>query len=300
MKVGIACISVALTFAAAANTASAADWNNGDSGLKDMGGGAAVAVPAPVPVPRTLAEWYVGIAAGGVLSDESSISSDNPYIPVLEEDDRNNTLFGGISAGRYLTPSLRAEIAFDFYDHLNITDRTDQNYTAAEDGANGVALHYRVARTDKFEVGRTTGLFNLIYDIPLSSRFKPYVGAGAGFSWRSMRRNFTETAVCDYQVDHSATPPSRSEVCSSFGEGQQATEVTTGSDEVDRFDVALALMAGISWEVSSNIFWDNGYQLLWERAGIQQNAQSFSGHHFVKYEDSTIHQFRTGVRYAFD
>ncbi len=42
------------------------------------------------------------------------------------------------------------------------------------------------------KLSRTTGLVNLLYDIPTGTRFTPYIGGGVGFSWRKLRRNFSE------------------------------------------------------------------------------------------------------------
>ncbi|MBZ4262015.1 hypothetical protein LAN14_26030, partial [Mycobacterium tuberculosis] len=55
---------------------------------------------------------------------------------------------------------------------------------------------YSISRTDTVKLSRTTGLVNLIYDFNTGTRFTPYIGGGAGFSWRRLQRSYTETATC--------------------------------------------------------------------------------------------------------
>lgn len=289
-------LATGLAFAAAAVPALAADMG----GIKDYGGAGGVPVPAPVPIPEYEAEWYIGVAAGGVLIDDGTTTECCTSMPVREDYDK--TLFGGISAGRYLTSSLRAEVAFDFYDDFKVAGPATQSYTDTQ-SANGstVVGHYDVTRTDNVKVGRTTGMFNMFYDIPLSERIKPYVGAGIGVTWREMKRRYHEEATCTRTTDD-ADPTFNSTSCSNLPDGLERTYNLTGEEKTDRFDVALAAMAGVSVEVTPDIIWDNGYQLLWESNSIALTTPTHCGacNSTVTYGDVLHHQFRTGLRFLID
>ena len=297
MKVRFACLSMGLALAVAAQPASGADWNNGAESIKDMSGSAGVPVPAPVPVADYAADWYIGVVTGGVLSDESSISEIGTGMPVKDTGDLAKTMFGGISVGRYLTPSLRAELAFDFYDDFKVAGPAEVNYQdTVTSGDTGENVVYDVRRTDIVKVGRTTGMFNLYYDLPFSERFKPYIGGGVGVTWRSMKRNYTAA----YECNHIAGAGN----CSGLPSDLDASFEDKNKLETDRFDIALAAMAGFSIEVTPNILWDNGYQLLWESNSIELVAQTRCGavdcDSTVKYGDTIQHQFRTGLRFLID
>lgn len=298
MNVRFACLSVGLALAVLAQPASAADWNNGGESIKDMSGSAGVPVPAPVPVADYAADWYIGVVTGGVLSDDSSITEVGTGMPVRDSSDLAKTMFGGISAGRYLTPSLRAEIAFDFYDDFTIAGPNEVAYPLSlTSPSSGDVAVYDVTRTDTVKIGRTTGMFNLFYDIPVSQRFKPYIGAGVGVTWRSIKRKYSVNGACD----HVNGDPN----CSSLPTDLEPTFEENDTLESDRFDVALAAMAGFTIEVTPSILWDNGYQLLWESNSIEMLAPTYCGSgascdSTVKYADTMQHQFRTGLRFLID
>lgn len=285
LTAGLALFGVALP-------AMAADWNSG--GIKDYGGAGGVPVPAPAPIPVSDAEWYIGVVGGGVLVDDADIENIGSMMPV--RDNVQKTMFGGISAGRYLTPNVRAELAFDFYDDFKLTSSGNVSYRENLPGLSGFVQNYGVTRTDSIKVGRTTAMLNMYYDIPTGTRFRPFVGAGIGVTWRSMKRDWSEQANCDSTTETSTGITSAP--CYNLIPNVQPTGYrASGSSEVDRFDLALAAMAGLSYEITPDIIWDNSYQLLWESQGISLTANSVSGVSKVDYSDTIQHQFRTGLRF---
>lgn len=301
MKVRLACLSIGALLCVAGGPAHAADWGGG---IKDMGGGTGTPIPAPVPVANYAAEYYIGIVTGGVLSDTSDISEVGSGMPVRDGDRLAKTLFGGISAGKYLTPSLRAELAFDFYDDFKVTEGSNVQFQVTR-GASNVDVTYDVTRGESAKVGRTTGMFNLLYDIPLGSRFTPYIGGGVGFTWRSLRRNWHESGTCAQTVDNSNNPATTSLTCAALPASLSSTYKDDGESKIERFDVALAAMAGFSIEITPSIIWDNGYQLLWESNSIQLTTQTRCGgatlcDSTVTYGNTLQHQFRTGLRFNID
>ena len=288
-------LAAGLALMGTALPATAADWYSG--GIKDYGGAGGVPVPAPAPIPVHEAEWYIGVVAGGVLVDDSTVENIGSAMPV--RDNLNKTLFGGISAGTYLTPNIRAEFAFDFYDDFKVASSDPVTYPESLSGEGQYTQNYQVTRLDTIKVGRTTAMYNMYYDIPTGTRLRPFVGAGIGVTWRAMKRNWREEANCeDTTTDLGDGTTVTSSPCHHLVPDDQPSHwERSGTDEVDRFDLALAAMAGLSYEITPDIIWDNSYQFLWESQGISLSTATFSGTSTVSYSDTTQHQFRTGLRF---
>lgn len=292
-------LATGLAVVSAALPALAADMG----GIKDFGGAGGVPVPAPVPIPMYDAEWYIGVAAGAVLSDSSAVTNIGSTMPV--NDNLKNVLFGGISAGRYITPSIRAELAVDAYGDVTLAGPVEALYTDTK-SANSVinsgtidTNHYDVTRTDKVSLGRTTAMLNLYWDIDTGTALRPYVGGGVGVTWRSLKRKWSEHAECAFTTN-SAGAVYPTDSCATSSDELPAEYDNSGSETTDRFDLALAAMAGVSYEITPDIIWDNGYQLLWESNGIDITTATVSGTSTVKYSDALQHHFRTGLRFNID
>lgn len=287
------------SFALIAGTAPgwAADWGS----VKDMGGGVPVPVPAPAPVPTFDADsdWYVGLAIGANISQNATIKdTDRDYLGdttsgVWARDAGNigtSPVFG-LNFGRYITPSLRAEIAIDYTPDAQISrdDRLGHAvHPSGFDFATGTVVtnDYAVTRTDTVKLARTTGLINLLYDIPTGTRFTPYIGGGVGFTWRSLRRSYSENYACIGTCSPDAAPSTGSPI--------------SGSSSKQQLDFAAAVQAGIAYNITDQIVWDNGWQMLWEANSIESSAPSASGENTIVYKDSTLQQFRSGIRIRFD
>lgn len=293
-------LATGLAVVSAALPAIAADMG----GIRDFGGAGGVPVPAPVPIPMYDAEWYIGVAAGAVLSDSAAVTNIGSAMPV--NDNLRNVLFGGISAGRYITPSIRAEIAVDAYGDVTLAGPVASLYTDTKSAASAInsgtvdTNHYDVTRTDKVNLGRTTAMLNLYYDLDTGTALRPYVGGGVGVTWRSIKRKWSEHADCAFTTNSDATIHYPASDCTANSEDLPATYDKSGSDSEERFDLALALMAGVSYEITPDIIWDNGYQMLWESNGIDISAATVSGTSTVKYSDALQHHFRTGLRFNID
>lgn len=290
-------LATGLALIAAGTPAISADMG----GIKDYGGAGGVPVPAPVPIPQYAAEWYFGVVGGGVLVDDSLIEEVGAGMPVRDSDELAKTLFGGISVGRYVAPNLRIEAAFDFYDDFAVAGPLEVNYThevPIEDST--VIANYDVTRYEKVKVGRNTMMLNVLYDIPLSTYFKPYIGGGVGVTWRSMKRRVIEDAECISSRDPS-DPTFDGSACSGVPSDLRNYSLNDTTYETDRFDIALSAMAGVSVEVTPNILWDNGYQYLWESNGIELTTETHGGgDSTVRYSGTSQHQFRTGLRFLID
>lgn len=298
MKSAKAWIATFFLFAAGGAPAMAADWG----GVKDMGGGVAVPVPAPVPVPTYDADsdWYVGLMLGGNISQSASIkNTDIDYLGdstpgyfAKDSGDLPMSPIFGLTFGRYLTPSLRAEVAIDYTPEYQISRGQTLGYAVHPEsfdfGTNSfVTNDYSVSRKDRVKLSRTTGLVNLIYDFDTGTRFTPYIGGGAGFSWRRLNRSYDETYTCvSVPCSPAAAPASGSPI--------------VGSDSKNQINFAAAVQAGVATHLTESIIWDNGWQMLWEQGAISSVAPSASGGNQIVYKDAVLQQFRSGLRIKFD
>jgi opacity protein-like surface antigen len=317
-------LATGLVLAMGAAPACAADWG----GIKDIGGGVPVPVPAPAPVPTFDADsdWYVGLAIGADILQDAKINSYDTDtlgnvtagIGVKNSSDIGAVPIFGLSFGRYITPSLRAEIAIDYHPDSTIADNDNTSFSTSQRIAAGATYvdtvtgftvptfdtsTYNIDRTDVVKLSRTTGLINLLYDIDTGSRFKPYVGGGFGFTWRQLKRTYAETATCTQTTNSSAGQPGGYNDPANFCIGSTAlpnTYTTSGSSAKDQIDFAAAVQAGIGYEINDWITWDNGWQMVWEGGALTSTVPTVSGESTVTYSDALLQQFRSGIRVKFN
>jgi opacity protein-like surface antigen len=306
--------SLGLAFAAGVAPASAADWGGG---IKDMGGGVPVPVPAPQPVPTYDwdSDWYVGATIGAIISQNATIQDSDignlggVSAGVLGRDagDIGDSPIFGINFGRYITPSLRAEIAIDYTPDAQISRSGAIDYRASNSaslysgGVQSIDTNdYAISRTDTVKLARTTGLINLLYDIPTGTRFTPYIGGGFGFTWRSLRRSYSEDPTCIGATNSITGPYLPPGSCSGNANLPASGTPITGSSTKQQLDFAAAVQAGIAYNLTDSITWDNGWQMLWEGGSIASSAPSASGVNVITYKDSTLQQFRSGIRIKFN
>jgi opacity protein-like surface antigen len=310
MKFSKMLLLAGLALAAGSAPALAADWG----GIKDMGGGVAVPVPAPAPVPTFDADsdWYVGLAIGANLSQSANIKDSDidylgnstPGVWARDSSDIGASPVFGLNFGRYITPSLRAEIAIDYTPDAQISNPNKLGYLATNSEPNfsvgGIDTNvYDVTRTDTVKLARTTGLFNLLYDIPTGTRFTPYIGGGVGFTWRSLRRSYSESATC-IGATNSVNGDYPAGSCSGNANLPANGATVSGSSSKQQLDFAAAVQAGVAYNITDQIIWDNGWQMLWEGGSIATSAPSASGENRIVYKDSVLQQFRSGIRIKFD
>lgn len=289
MKSTIVWIATIFVMASGVAPAMAADWG----GVKDMGGGVPIPVPAPAPVPTYDADsdWYIGLSLGGNLSTDATITDSDPNMPVKDSSDIAMSPTFGLTFGRYITPSLRWEVAVDYTPNTNLIDGTMKYRTFGEPGTAIETQQYGVFRNDTVKLSRTTALFNLLYDIPTGTRFTPYLGGGFGVTWRRLQRSYTENASCNDTFDFPGIS------CHVVGPTNSST---SGSDSKNQINFAAAVQAGVSTELTDSIVWDNGWQMLWESGGISIDGNSISGNNRLTFKDSILQQFRSGIRIKFD
>ena len=294
----------------------AADWG----GVKDMGGGVPVPVPAPAPVPTFDADsdWYIGLSIGADISQSATIKDTDVNIPVKDSGDIGAEPTFGLSFGRYITPSLRWDISVDYHRGSNIEGPSDSTYQATKTAPGRDVLtnvdvggvptqvtvpsydtnHYTVTHTDEATLDRTTVLASLFYDFHTGTRFTPYIGAGAGFTWRRLKRTFSDAAVCDYSTNTLLAYPADN--CIVNSDALPSKYSSSGSTSKNRFDFAAAVQAGVGYALTDTITWDNGWAMIWEGGAITTTVPTVSGESTLKYSDAVIQQFRSGIRIRFD
>lgn len=125
---------------------------------------------------------------------------------------------------------------------------------------------------EKADIDVWTVMLNGYVDIGTWNRITPYVGAGIGAS-------YVTTSGINFRNPNGAT----------------------GSYPGDsKWNLAWALMAGASYDVTQNWAIDGGYRYL--NIGDAQSAEFTTGGQTtrIKYEDLTAHEFRLGARYTFN
>ena len=81
---------------------------------------------------------------------------------------------------------------------------------------------------------------------------------------------------------------------------RRSASPVVGFEHEERFDFAAAVQAGIAYNITDSITWDNGWQMLWESDAIASVAPSASGGNTIVFKDSVLQQFRSGIRIKFD
>ncbi len=303
MKVRIACISVAL---AAALPATAADWNDGAGSLKDMGGSAAVAVPAPVPVQTYRGAWYFRVDGGIGSIGTPTLSETGLDIgdrdgpgpltgpdfmatnPVWFSGDFSTFATIGGGAGYNFGRGLRMDATLEkrFQDSVELSG-TGQWDTHSFCGGgcwtpNGNTTNFEV--TDSTKIDSTIWMVNAYYDLFSNRGFTPYIGAGIGFAWNELNRRHDST----YTVCGAADP-----ACATTA-GSTETEAAFG--RANKFTLAAAAMAGVSYDLTEMTSVDLGYRYLFI-AGSDVAIDIGNETSRVEIGDQHVHQFRAGLRF---
>lgn len=267
------------------------------TGVKDPYA-AAVPVPAPAPIPIYEPEYYVRFDVGAAWLSDGTLDENGSSFPVKDIGDIEPLEFGSIGGGRYITPSIRAELAVDWYTRGDVAGGT-YNFTETLTGVVSPGsidtATYDVVRQESVKYEQDTGMLNFYYDFRNSSRFTPYVGAGIGVTYRQLTRVASEDSTCATLVNN--TDPTRN--CTNTGAGDplpNGATITEGTTTKKSWDLAGALMAGVAIQLSDSILWDTGYRYMWQSGGISVESLTLAGTSEIEIKDVGQHQLRTGIR----
>jgi opacity protein-like surface antigen len=226
-----------------------------------------VPVPAPVPVPETFSYYLRGDLGWGFSGDPSYSESGAMYgvAPGVPLDSRSigndsGVFFGSIGTGVYFSPRFRGDLTLDFRGEQSID--VTAAYTNLVPAAAGTVR-------DTVRLRGTVGMANIYWDLMPRGHFTPYVGAGIGFVYNQIER--------DYLATHTGL-------------------TVTGSGSDNHFGLAGALMAGISISTDHRFVWDFSYRALYMDGGSTTTNLSNGSVSSVDIGSQWEHQFRVGVR----
>lgn len=309
----IAITALLVTAAAALLPAQAADMSGGAPGsMKDRGAGG-IPVPAPVPYEEHF-KYYIGTGIGwtafssGKLGLNATAGIDGPSIPGYG--DMSGPAVFSLTAGRYLTPSIRMELGLDVRTTQKPIRGATQTYSGrvtAQDtyapvpGVTTIGTNvYDVTRTEDIKLANHTLMVNALYDLNRGGRFVPYVGAGVGIALRTVNRATSETATCvtGSNIDDptvygpGVVPPCRN--LTVLGAGAHSYSHV---DSATGWGLAASLMAGASYNLSERTHLDIGYRMLWQGGKVAVTGQSLNGVSVLNVGSRLDHEVRTGLRF---
>lgn len=286
-------LSLAIALTAAAPGAQAADYGRGS--VKDRGG---VPVPAPMPVAETF-KWYLRAdVGGGLVTGGDPSATGNIY--AADRDPLEGQPFGissawfnngfdtfamgGVGFGAYIGPRVRGDFTLDARTKSNV--EMDGNYRyQADPNLYGGAIYRVDGRTqERIEVRDTVGLLNLYVDLAeRGTRFVPYIGAGVGFSVRTVDRRHT-------------TSETATDITDPLNPALVGTATTSPKIKTHQFVPAAAAMAGFGYTLDSGMVLDFSYRFAY--IGSAETSMQINNATSRLSIDSTFeHALRAGVRW---
>lgn len=285
---GSALAAAALTFSAV-DVLAGGDVHYG-SGLTRHRAETAVPVPAPNPVPDYSSGYYLRLDFSYGLGDVSKYRSSNPYADAVRADSYLDSFPRyGFGVGYYFNRWLRADITFDQRQDVESRGQGSRTYTTL----NGLAAATQMRDTvsESLTSGNSTGMFNVYADLNTGHRFTPYVGFGLGYVRHQVKSHaFSNVTICD---DPTAVAPAGCDATTAaFAASRTASNTVGGTD----YALALALMTGASFNMTSNLKLDLGYRWL-HLQGTSFATRNPTNYYKLTIPDQNIHELRVGVRY---
>jgi len=172
----------------------------------------------------------------------------------------NDSWTAGIGFGYKATDNFRADLTIDYLSKYSKRGRFPCNLCTGS------------FSSERGSISAWTFLANAYYDIGTWKGFTPYIGVGGGAAYVSLGRHL------------------------GINPGQPNNSFASSG----KWNLAFALMAGGSYELSDNLLIDAGYRYLWlgnTATGLDPTG-SVPGK--VAYKDLGAHQIRVGMRYMLD
>lgn len=250
---------------------------------------AAVPVPAPIPVPETSSGYYLRVDAAYARGDVSKYRTTDPHADSIRADSYlDNHARYGFGAGYYFNSWLRGDITFDQRGDVESRGNGIVNYTLPNGNLGNSAMRDTFT-ANSLTSSNSTGLVNAYVDIPVRPGFTPYVGAGIGYVRHQVKAlSYGKTTDCTDIVDCDPT------AVITAGPQNGPTVTTTGGG-VD-YGLALALMTGFSYNITTNGKLDIGYRWL-HLEGTKVIGRTAGVVHNLTIPDQNLHELRVGLRY---
>lgn len=251
--------------------------------------GPAVPVPAPKPIPDYFGQYYLRLDAAYAWGDSDRFDTGSVLYNQNRRRDEGLSEGGrlGFGAGMYISRWLRADVTFDSRDQATGYVRDALTY---DDGTNpNPDLNISDTLTDSIKYRNGTGLANLYIDLPVTSHFTPYIGAGVGMVVHSISRDLNQTVSCTADA---LVPAS----CGGNPAGYSLDNRVVEKDY--QFALATALMAGFTYQVTDAIKTDVGYRWLHlDGATFTQWVGTQLAYQRLVVPDQNIHEMRVGLRW---
>jgi opacity protein-like surface antigen len=265
------------------------------AGLKEM------AVPAPIPVPAAVPlregfsyylrgdlNWSPGsdrtyTERGAIYGELDSATGPFSSTAIPFTSSRDDVFGGTIGFGAYFTRHLRGDLTLDFNQHNKYL--FNGTYTYPMIAPVGNSINGRVV--DTIRLSNAVALVNGYFDILPRGLFTPYVGAGIGFVYNQMDRNYQNT---ENQVNGAGAV-----VGGPFVRG--------GTSRDNNVGLAAALMAGASISFHHSWALDIGYRALYmDGISTTVTIPSFFAGQPAQQSTAALgdvweHQVRVGLRW---
>ena len=237
-----------------------------------------IEAPEPLPLP-VVGGWYLRGDLGYKIYAEPSLKLSNPGFAAGQystnnrsqfiEEDMKDAFIVGVGAGYKFNEWIRTDVTLDYETGAKVTGKL--YCTTVSTGCRPHPTLTDNYSQESAKIDAFSGLVNVYADLGEYGGLTPYVGAGAGVSYLR-----TSSVV--------STSP--------------AGAVYAGDG---KYNVAWALMAGVSYAVDANWTVDVGYRYV-DLGSAQSGSISdgIGGSTRINYEDITAHEVRVGLRYYID
>lgn len=294
-------------------------YDYGGGSIKDAGV-AGVPVPAPVPLPMYEADWYVRMDAGYAFSASGDVEVTGIPLPSTDLDEQNGTASFSFGFGRYLTPSLRADLTIDLRNGRTVTKQDGPMSVSTFSPGDSITINYldngvpsqatlqttletiyRGEVSQRARVESDTAFLNLYYDLDTGTRFKPYIGGGVGVAQHYLKSTAIGELQCMSVSQHALYDPISGQgpfsthglACDEDTEPQQISETRSST----AYGLAVNAQAGISAEIHPGIILDTGYKMTWMSGTVALLAPVPGGTSLIDIGDRIDHEIRTGLRF---
>jgi opacity protein-like surface antigen len=252
--------------------------------------------PPPPPPPEPVAlrgavggGWYlrgdVGVGAQSYDKLDVTVNGVNPAVLA------NVTSFRTVAPQRSVATFAGLGVGYQFNSWLRV-DVTGEYRGAAFNGRDhvgylgGGGIPVQQINNYRADIATFVGLVNAYVDLGTWNCLTPYLGAGIGFANHRIN-GFTDTGL---------NRPA----------GQQFDNISYAyGDSASKTNLAWALMAGVSYDVTSNLKLDVGYRYLNMGDGPSIGLNGAAGalvnpSSAVRFKRIDSHDFRIGMRWNFN